>query len=184
MSPTEIVILLALTGYAIYQQSRRHQVVGSQRFKLAIIYAIVGLVVGGMNMPKNTAAWGLLVLSIALSVGVGLLRGRLTRMWATADGTVYSQGTALTIGLFLGLVAAKFAIGTAAYFLHISDDGGFGEILIMIAIMVAFQAQLIWQRAQSLSPATSSPASSGPVSSGHRDAHVATPAADDRELVK
>jgi hypothetical protein len=81
--------------------------------------------------------------------------------------------------LFLGLVAAKFAIGTAAYFLHISDDGGFGEILIMIAIMVAFQAQLIWQRAQSLSPATS-----GPVSSGHRDAHVATPAADDRELVK
>jgi len=56
---------------------------------------------------------------------------------------VYSQGTALTISLFLGLVAAKFAIGTAAYFLHISDDGGFGEVLIMIAIMVAFQAQII-----------------------------------------
>ena len=172
MSPTEIVILLALTGYAIYQQSRQHQVVGSQRFKLAIIYAIVGLVVGGMNMPKNAAAWGLLVLSIALSVGVGLLRGRLTRVWAAADGTVYSQGTALTIGLFLGLVATKFAIGTAAYFLHISDDGGFGEVLIMIAIMVAFQAQLIWRRAQSLSPVTS-----GPASSAHRDADVTSPAA-------
>ena len=184
MSPTEIVILLALTGYAIYQQSRRHQVVGSQRFKLAIIYAIVGLVVGGMNMPKNTAAWGLLVLSIALSVGVGLLRGRLTRVWASAGGTVYSQGTALTISLFLGLVAAKFAIGTAAYFLHISDDGGFGEVLIMIAIMVAFQAQLIWRRAQSLSPVTSGPASSGHVGSGHSDADVARPAGYDRELVK
>ena len=184
MSPTEIIVLLALVGYAIYQQSRRHQVVGSKRFKLAIIYAIVGLVVGGMHMPKNAAAWGLLVLSIALSVGVGLLRGRLTRMWATADGTVYSQGTALTIGLFLGLVAAKFAIGTAAYFLHISDDGGFGEVLIMIAIMVAFQAQLIWRRAQALSPASSGPASSGSVTSGLRDVHVATPAADDRELVK
>jgi hypothetical protein len=46
---------------------------------------------------------------------------------------VYSQGTPLTIGLFLGLVTAKFAIGTACYFLNISDDGGFGKILVMIA---------------------------------------------------
>ncbi|HEY2280594.1 MAG TPA: hypothetical protein VGI00_19730 [Streptosporangiaceae bacterium] len=174
MSATEIVILLALTGYAIYQQSRKHQIVGSQRFRLAIIYAIVGLVVGGMSLPNNFAAWGLLVLSIVLSIGVGLLRGRLTRVWAAADGNVYSQGTVLTISLFLGLVAAKFVIGTAAYFLHISDDGGFGEILIMIAIMVAFQAELIWRRARSLSP----------VSSGRSDADVTSPASYDRELVK
>jgi hypothetical protein len=58
----------------------------------------------------------------------------------------------LLISLFLGLIVAKFAVGTAAYFLHISDDGGFGEILLMIAIMVAFQAALIWRRAQPLSP--------------------------------
>ena len=154
MSPTEIILLLALTGYAIYRQTRRHRVVGNQRFKLAIIYGIAGLVVGGMNLPKNAAAVGLLALSVALSAGVGLLRGRLTKVWAGADGTVYSQGTPLTIGLFLGLVAAKFAIGTAAYFLHISDDGGFGEILIMIAIMVAFQAELIWRRARALTSST------------------------------
>ena len=59
-------------------------------------------------------------------------------------------GHPLTIGLFLGLVAAKFAIGTACYFLHISDDGGFGEILVMIAVMIAFQAETIWRRAQVL----------------------------------
>ena len=154
MSPTEIIIILALTGYAIYQQTRRHQVTGQNRFKLAIIYAVVGLIVGGIYLPRNAAAWGLLVLSLALSAGVGLLRGRKTRVWAAADGKVYSQGTALTIGLFLGLVAAKFAIGTGAYFLHISDDGGFGEVLIMIAVMVAFQAELIWRRARSLPPVT------------------------------
>ena len=70
---------------------------------------------------------------------VGLLRGRLTTVWAAPDGHVYSQGTWLTIGLFLGLVVAKFAMGAAAYILHISDDGGFGEILFMIAIMVALR---------------------------------------------
>ena len=156
MSSTEILILLALTSYAIFQQTRRHQVIGNQRFKLAIIYGIVGLVVGGMNLPKNAAAVALLALSIALSVGVGLLRGRLTKVWAGADGAAYSQGTPLTIGLFLALVAAKFVIGTAAYFLHISDDGGFGEILIMIAIMVAFQAELIWRRARALTPVSPS----------------------------
>jgi hypothetical protein len=158
MSPTEIIIILALTGYAIYQQTRRHEVDGKNRFKLAIIYAVGGLIVGGIYMPKNAAAWGLLVLSIALSAGVGLLRGRKTRVWAAANGKIYSQGTVLTISLFLALVAAKFAIGTAAYFLHISDDSGFGEVLIMIAIMVAFQAELIWRRAQALRPHTAASA--------------------------
>ena len=43
---------------------------------------------------------------------------------AAPGGQVYGQGTALTISLFIGLVVAKFAMGTAAYFLHISDDGG------------------------------------------------------------
>jgi len=41
--------------------------------------------------------------------------------------------------LFLLIVVGKFALGTAAYFAGVSDDGGFGEILLMIA----FQAQII-----------------------------------------
>ena len=80
-------------------------------------------------------------------------------MWAddaSGEMRVYSQGTALTVGLFLGMVAAKFGHGTYAYFAHISDDGGFGEVLIMIAVMVAFQAELVWRRAQALGARTSS----------------------------
>ena len=96
----------------------------------------------------------MLGVGLALSVVVGLARGRLTRLWAQ-DGRVYSKGTPLTIGLFLGLVAAKFAIGTACYFLKISDDGGFGEVLVMIAIMIAFQAEIVWRRAQALGAHTS-----------------------------
>jgi len=47
-------------------------------------------------------------------------------------------------------VAVKFGMGTWAYFNHVSDDGGFGEILIMIAVMIAFQAELVWRRARAL----------------------------------
>ncbi len=35
-------------------------------------------------------------------------------------------------------------------FAHIDDGGGFGEILVMIALMVAAQAQIIWRRAERL----------------------------------
>lgn len=150
MSPIAIIALLGLTGYAVYKQSQRYEVTGKARFKLAIIYAVVGLVVGGFSRPDTAAEWALLLASITLSVVVGVARGRLTRMW-TEDGPagrrVFSQGTALTIGLFIGMVVVKFGLGTYAYFAHISDDGGFGEIMFMIAVMVAFQAEIIWRRA-------------------------------------
>lgn len=154
MSPLAIVALLAMTGYAIYKQTQKHEVVGSSRFKLAFIYGIVGLAVGGFSRPDGWAEVLVLVVSLALSAVVGLARGRLSRLWAEG-GRVWSQGTPLTIGLFLGLVVVKFAIGTACYFLKISDDGGFGEILVMIAIMVAFQAEIVWRRAQPLGARTS-----------------------------
>ena len=161
MSPTEILILLAMIGYAIYRQTQRHEVVGSSRYKLAIIYAVIGVAFGGFSRPDTAAEWGLLAASLVLSIVVGLARGRLTRVWAddtAGERKVYSQGTALTVGLFLGMVVVKFGLGTYAYFAHISDDGGFGEILIMIAVMVAFQAELIWRRGRALGArATSRP---------------------------
>ena len=149
MTPTQIAILIAMMAYAIYMQTKRHEVVGDTRFKLAVIYGIIGLVMGGLNLPDQPFEIGFLAVGLLLSIGVGLIRGKYTRVWAQ-DGRVYSQGTALTISLFLLLVLAKFAMGTAAYFLGLSDGGGFGEVLLMIALMVAFQAQIIWVRGRAL----------------------------------
>lgn len=153
MSPIAIAALLALTGYAVLQQTRRHEIVGRRRFTTAIVYAVVALAVGGFSRPDTPTEWGLLIASLAVSAVVGLARGRLTRVW-TEDGVggshVYSQGTPLTIALFVGLVVVKFGLGTVAYLAGISDDGGFGEILVMIAVMIAFQAELVWRRALAL----------------------------------
>jgi uncharacterized membrane protein YfcA len=151
MSPIAIVALLALTIYAVFKQTQRHEVVGAGRFKFAIIYAVVAVAVGGFSRPDTPTEWALLTASLALSVVVGLARGRLTRVWdeRRPDGLhVYSQGTPLTIGLFVGLVAVKFGLGAVAYVAGLSDDGGFGEILLMIALMVAVQAEIIWRRAR------------------------------------
>jgi uncharacterized membrane protein YfcA len=118
VSIVEILILVAMVGYAIYRQTQQHEVVGSSRFKLAIIYAVIGLVVGGFSRPDTAAEWVLLVASLVLSVVVGLARGKLTRVWAddaAGEHRVYSRGTAVTVALFLGMVVAKFGLGTYAY---------------------------------------------------------------------
>ncbi len=149
MSWYELLALLALTGYAIVRQTRRSEVIGNTRFKLAIIYGIVGLAIGGMHLPRGGWEIAFLAISLALSIGIGMIRGHYTRVWR-ADGVVYSQGTAFTVSLFVLLIVGKFALGTAAYFLHVTESGGFGEILLMIALMVAFQAEIIWRRAEPL----------------------------------
>lgn len=156
MTPLEIVAILALTAWAVYRQTVVSQVTFSgARFKMAIIYAAVGLAVGGFDTPTGWAGWSMIIASLALSFVVGLVRGRYTRLWV-ADGIVWRQGTVLTVSLFLGLIAVKFGLGTLAYVWHIDDGAGFGEVLLMIAIMIAVQAQIVCGRARTLQPTTES----------------------------
>lgn len=51
---------------------------------------------------------------VILSFVVGILRGRLTRVRVEAECRVLRQGTRVTIALFVGLIATKFALGTLA----------------------------------------------------------------------
>lgn len=150
MSIIEIIALVALTGYAVYRQTTVGEVREQGRFKLAIIYAVIGLVVGGFALPHGAIAIGLLALSIVLSAVVGLVRGYKTRVWKADDGRVLRQGTVLTITLFLALIAAKFGIGTYEYLAGLRDTAGFGEVMLMIAVMVAVQAQIVWTRGRAL----------------------------------
>jgi type III secretory pathway component EscR len=148
MSTTELIIILALTGYAVFQQTRKHEITGQSRFKLAMIYAIVGLVLG-VHAPHSTGALALLGVSLLASLLIGYVRGTRSRMWRE-NGRFYSRGTVFTVGLFLGLIAFKFALGTVAYLTHIAYDSSMGEILLMIGLMVGVQAEISWRRAQAM----------------------------------
>ncbi|MYZ42345.1 DUF1453 family protein [Schauerella aestuarii] len=170
MGNSQIAIIVALCVYALYRQTVRHTIDGHNRYKIAIIYAIVGLVIGGFHAPPTALAWAFLAGGLGLSAIVGYARGRLTRVWQQ-DGQIYAQGTALTITLFVLLIALKFALGTAEYFIGIRMHGSFGEILILIAVMVAFQSHIVWLRAQALQaqhprasgPSLARPAGNGPL---------------------
>jgi hypothetical protein len=148
MSIVSLIIVAMLTGYAIYKQTRVQLVTGRARFRLAIVYAIAGLVLG-FAMPHRLAAVGLIVASLLISVVVGLARGACTRVWREGDGRVFSRGSAVTIGLFVALIASKFGLGFVADRLGIHESS-VGEILLMISVSVAIQAELVWRRAQAL----------------------------------
>ncbi len=160
MSPHQILLIVALTVYAIYKQSIRHPVVGKTRFKLALIYSVIGLVVGGFYLPASAMSWAILGIGVAASAAVGIARGKLSKVWREPDGQIYTQGTPLTIGLFVLLIVIKFALGAWQYTAHQPiEHGGFGEVLLLIGIMVALQAEIVWRRALSLQQAPSPAAS-------------------------
>lgn len=150
MSIAELVVIVALVIYAIWKQTQVSEVRSKGRFKLAIIYGIVGIVVGGISSPHGTAAITMFIISVLLSLVIGVARGLLTRIWVDASERVFRKGTALTVGLFVALIVAKFALGTVASLQHIQDDASFGEIMIMMAIMVAIQAEIVWRRGSAL----------------------------------
>lgn len=154
MSPLEIVAILAVTAYAVWRQTQVNEVKRQGRFKLALVYAGIGLAVGGFALPQGALGYGILTASLLLSAVVGVARGRLTRVWLDAEGRVLRQGTALTVALFLGLIAVKFALGTFAYVENVRDGAGFAEVMVMIAIMVAVQAELVWRRGHALQERT------------------------------
>ena len=123
---------------------------------IPLLAALVGLTAGLNPVLGIALAAGVVYVVVAMSsLAVGLARGRLTRVWADTKGHVFSQGTAVTVALFLGLVAVKFGLGVLAWFAHINDGAGFGEVLIMIAIMIAVQAQIVHRRAETLTRAAS-----------------------------
>jgi hypothetical protein len=95
---------------------------------MVVIYAAVGLAVGGFDLPGGVAGWTMITAGLALSMVVRLLRGRATAVWGDADGRVWRRGTVR----------------------RIDDGAGFGEVLVMIALMFAVQAELIWRGARRL----------------------------------
>jgi hypothetical protein len=68
-----------------------------------VIYAIICITVG-FHFPRNGVTLALIVVSVLASAVVGVLRARYTRLWQESD-RIYSQGTRLTIGLFIGCAA-------------------------------------------------------------------------------
>jgi hypothetical protein len=150
MLPIQLLAVLTLVGYALYRQSRAKEIANRGRFTLAITYAAIGLALG-VHVDRAPLSLALLTVSLLASLGIGVLRGRRTRVWRDEADRVFSRGTVVTIGLFLGLIAFKVMLGSIAYLTHTPYDSGLGGILVLIGAMLAVQAEIIRRRVLELS---------------------------------
>lgn len=151
----ESVVVIALMAFSVYKQTQRSEVKrGMGVFLIAIVYAAIGAVTGGLAVPTGAAAWLLLGSGAVLSLIVGLARGYLTRVWIDADGHRMSQGTALTVGLFIALVASKVGLTVFAGYHGYQSASGFGQVLVVVAVMIAVQEYVARRRAFTLQPAS------------------------------
>ncbi len=152
MSLFQTLSLLSLTVFAIYRQTRMGEVAGANRFNIALVYAGtagVSLIASDWTTPGG-AGWCFFLASLALSAIVGIARGKMTRVWVAEDGRYMRAGTMLTVGLFIAMLAVKIGLGLYTRLNGIEDGAGFAEILIVVAIMVAVQAEIVFRRAARL----------------------------------
>ena len=152
MHPVQLVVVFAMIVYAVYKQTRVAPAAGPGRFKMAVIYAVVGissLAASGWQSPDG-AGWLFLVGGIVLSVLVGVARGYLTRVWVDAEGRSWRQGTALTISLFVVVVVVKVGLGVIAVGAGVHDGSSFGEVLLVVAVMIAAQIEIVHRRVLAL----------------------------------
>ena len=112
---TLFAVLAVLLPWSLWRQMHEHQITREGLYKLPIIFAAIG--VFGMttqDIPSDAAAAGYVALSLCLSVSLGVWRGAVIPTWQDASGRWMSKGNALTISLWVVLIAAKFAMGTVA----------------------------------------------------------------------
>jgi uncharacterized membrane protein len=153
MNPVQLVFLAGMVGFAIYRQTRVGPAGGPGRFKMALIYGAIGLVslaLTGWVLPGDSRGWAVLAIGITLSAVVGVARGLLTRVWTDENGRVLRQGTWLTVSLFVAMIIVKIAITVFAQLSGIQTGSSFAQILLVVAIMIAVQAEIVHRRAQRL----------------------------------
>ncbi|HTQ94063.1 MAG TPA: hypothetical protein VMK84_31670 [Streptosporangiaceae bacterium] len=134
---------LLLIGAAVVWVLARQVQVARVKPRLLVLAPLVLAFFGIRSLPASTwrvpADLALLAVSAALSLGLGVWRGQTIKVWRDADGTLWRQGSVLTLVLWGVLIAARgllYGVGVAAG--H-REASGLGAVLVTLALSFAAQ---------------------------------------------
>ena len=176
-----LLLIAAAVAWVLARQVRMAQV----KPRLLWLAPLVLVYFGIRALP--TASWhmaadlGLLALSAALSVGLGVWRGQTIRVWREADGTWWRQGSVRTLALWGALIIARGLLyGLDAASGHRAASG-LGAILVTLALSFAAQNAVTAARMNAAHPlASSQPRPAAEPTLGPGPAIPPQPAAHDR----
>jgi len=105
----EVVLVVALVGYVLVRRFRGEPAEGKRLVLLPGILAVVGFT-SVAKVAQSGLSITFLLVSIVVSVLIGLLRGASVRVYES-DGIVHMRYTLVSIGLLVVNLAVRFGSG-------------------------------------------------------------------------
>ncbi|MFI9274337.1 hypothetical protein ACIGXM_27050 [Kitasatospora sp. NPDC052896] len=121
------------------------------------VLGVAGLVFGVTSVtklhPVAGGAVALLLLSLLVAVGFGVVRAMTVRVWREPDGTALRQGTPLTTALWVAAIVVHFALD--AWIDHVDRGGALGPatVYLYIALTLGAQGVVLRRRLPGTAPA-------------------------------
>jgi hypothetical protein len=149
MTLTSIIIAIAVVGFILVRRLQGEAVPAPKKlFVLPIIVGVIGLENISRAKP-NAIALGVIVAGSALSLGLGMLRGRFDRV-SIVNGAPFMAWTAgsiviLVVNLFLKVVLDLGGVAAGGTKAALTSS-----ILLSLGLTLLGEAAVIWTRTQSL----------------------------------
>lgn len=154
-----LVLGLAVLVWIVARQVRTSEVRADRSPRTLLVLGLVGLWQVVQFLQQHTVAAGavaVLVVSLVVSAGLGVLRGRLQPVWRADDGRVLRRGNATTVVLWLLAVGLHLGADVLAEKADARSAGlASASLLLYLAISLATQRLVVQGRAARLvAPAT------------------------------
>ena len=132
---------LLLIGAAVVWVLARQVQLARVKPRLLVLAPLVLAFFGIRSLPVSTwrvpADLGLLAVSAALSLGLGVWRGQTITVWRDADGTWWRQGSVLTLVLWGVLIVARGLLYGVGVAVGHREASGLGAVLVTLALSFA-----------------------------------------------
>jgi len=163
MTLANVVIYLALIVF-ILAKKVKGQPIGTPKklFALPVIVTVIGYgdVTHGTMKPAEIAVT---VIGAALSLGLGLLRGRADKL-SVRDGSAFVQWGAASLILFLSNLVAKLALDLVGLAAGGTLSAAGKSLVLTFGLTLLAEAVVLWLRSEGSGLLRPLPATDGPQS--------------------
>jgi hypothetical protein len=147
MSIITVLAAIGIIVFVIGQQIVGSGLTGRRVILLPAILTIIGLVqVTGHNAHATAGDFGLIGISAAIAIAIGLALGAMTRI-ERRDGALWAQLPKSGLWLWAALIASRIAIGVIAHLANAHVAAGTDAILLTLGLNRLAQAAVVVPRA-------------------------------------
>jgi hypothetical protein len=152
MTVTTIAIAAALIVFVLAKRVRGEAVREPKKlFLLPIVVGVIGLQ-NVSHAKVNTIDIVVIAAGAALSLGLGLLRGKFDRV-TLVNGSPFMSWSATSVAVFAGNVLAKLALDAVGVAAGGTTAALTSSILLSLGLTLLGEAAVVWFRSQSLTAA-------------------------------